>query len=279
MKNLISRLIILTFAAGLSIAARAQVLVDGSPMEVNSTPITELMVDGVTVASPTVSLQGATLVITTVVDPCADEESETCPGSIAFCEINSTHLTCPGSVAFCEVNPEHVSCEGSEAFCALPENESHPSCIVDPCAGGLPVFETLNWKSQPRKIHVTTGKLGVSSKFITSTSRTYKGYFSAVPDSQSGHLTRRMWFSECPGGAPIVRAYKQSGVTKNACDVTGVQPAITWSQEVNPAYVTQCKLDPNKQYYLNYSQAKFGSGSGPTSTSGLFRGASTSGTP
>lgn len=279
MKNLISRLIMLTFVAGLSIVARAQVLVDGSPMEVNSTPITELVVDGVTVASPTVSLQGGTLVITTVVDPCADPESETCPGSSAFCEINPTHLTCPGSEPFCEANPEHVSCPGSEAFCAVPENESHPSCIVDQCAGGLTVFETLNWKSQPRKITVTTGKQGVSSKFVTSASRSYKGYFAAAADTLSSSLTRRMWFSECPGGAPIVRSYKQSGITKNACDVSGVEPKLSWSQEASPVYVTQCKLDPNKQYYLNYSQAKFGTGTGPTSTSRLYRSASTSGAP
>jgi hypothetical protein len=279
MKKLIARLIMLTFIAGLSKAAYAQVLVDGTPMEVNATPITELVVDGVTVASPTVTLQGGRLVISTVVDPCADPESESCPGSVAFCEVNPSHLTCPGSTAFCEANPTHVSCPGSEAFCAVPGNETLPSCIVDVCAGGLTVFETLNWKSQPRKITVTTGKNGVSSKFVTSSSRTYKGYFAAAADTLSGSLTRRMWFSECPGGAPIVRSYRVSGVTKNACDVSGVEPKLSWSQESAPAYSTQCKLDPNKQYYLNYSQAKFGTGTGPTATSKMYRSASTSGTP
>lgn len=265
---------VLLLATGLATSAFAQVTVNG-------TPISQVVLNGVPVTNLSIVQAGGTLTISTadVTDPCEDPESSTCPGSIAFCEVNPTHASCPGSTAFCEANPAHVSCPGSVAFCAEPGNENHPSCQVSACQGGLTVIETLNWKSQPRKITVTTGKAGVSSKFVTSTSRTYKGYFAAAADSSSGHLTRRIWVSECPGGAPIVRSYTSKGVISNACDVSGVEPKLSWSQEANPAYVTQCKLQPNKQYYLNYSQAKYGTGAGPTATSKMYRSSSTSGTP
>lgn len=274
MKKQTLTLLILLLTAGIATSALAQVVVNG-------TPISQVVLNGVPVNNLSIVQEGGTLTISTdeVVDPCADPESESCPGSIAYCEINPTNVSCPGSTAFCIANPNHVSCPGSDQFCALPDNVSHPSCIVSECQGGLTVIETLNWSSQPRKITITTGKDGVSSKFVTSSSRSYKGYFSGYADSASGHLTRRMWFSECPGGAPIVRSYTVKGVTKNACDVSGVEPALSWTQESNPGYVTQCKLDPNKLYYVNYSQAKFGTGTGPTSTSKMYRGASTSGTP
>lgn len=274
MKKLTLPLFALLLASSLATSAIAQVVVNG-------TPISQVILNGVPVNSLSIVQQGGTLTISTedTVDPCADPASESCPGSIAFCEINPSNVACPGSSAFCTANPDHVSCPGSEEFCALPDNISHPSCVESQCQGGLNVFETINWKNQPRKITVTTGKNGVSSKFITSGSRSYKGYFAAAADSSSGSLTRRMWVSECPGGEPIVRSYTMRGDTHNACDVSGVEPKLSWSQESNPVYVTQCKLDPNKEYYLNYSQAKYGTGSGPTSTSKLYRSSSTSGTP
>ncbi len=274
MKKHILHVIFLMLASSFTAAAFAQVVVNG-------TPISQVILNGVPVTNLTIEQIEGTLTISTadVVNPCEDPESETCPGSTLFCEVNPNHASCPGSEAYCEANPEHVSCPGSAAFCALPDNVSHPSCVVDQCEGGLTVFETLNWKSQPRKISVTTGKTGVASKFITSASRTYKGYLAAAADSASGHLTRRMWFSECPGGQPIVDTYNYKGETKNACDVSGVEPKLSWSQEVNPTYSTQCRLDPNKQYYLNYEQAKFGTGAGPTSSSRIYRSASTSGSP
>jgi|GEM_PF-2780441 len=163
-----------------------------------------------------------------------------------------------------------------------------PACPVEPpppppgecgTVGAALVFETIPWSKVPMKTTVTTGKVGSASKFATTTSTTYRGYFSAVADTLSASLTRRMWFSECPGAAPIVQNYTLRGVLKNACDVTGVDTKLSWSQENQPAFVTTCKLIRNKTYYLNHSQAAFGTGSGPTSTSKLFRGASVGGTP
>ncbi len=141
------------------------------------------------------------------------------------------------------------------------------------------VFETIPWTALPNKIVLTTGKVGAASKFTTSLSTTYKGYFSGLATTASANLSRRMWFSECPGAAPIVRNYTIGGDVRNACDVSGVDLKLSWSQENTPAYVTTCKLTRGKTYYLNYSQAAFGTGSGPTTTSQLIRGAGKSGTP
>ena len=163
-----------------------------------------------------------------------------------------------------------------------------PACPVEPpppppgecgTVGAELVFETIPWAAIPGKKTLTTGKVGSASKFTTSSSTSYRGYFSGVATTATSSLTRRMWFSECPGAAPITRYYTVSGVQRNACDVTGVDLKLSWSQEDRPAYVTTCKLARGKTYYLNYSQSAFGSGSGPTTTSQLIRGASVGGTP
>lgn len=174
--------------------------------------------------------------------------------------------------------------------CSLPDSTANNPIACPPgppppppgqCGdvGAELVFETIPWAKIPGKTTVTTGKKVAASKFTTTTSATYKGYFSAVADSASGHLTRRMWFSECPGGEPIVQNYRAKVGTSNACDVTGVELKLSWTQESQSAYVTTCKLERNKTYYLNHSQAAFGSGIGPSATSKLFRGSSKSGTP
>jgi hypothetical protein len=135
----------------------------------------------------------------------------------------------------------------------------------------------LNWKKIPGKRTVVTGKGIASFKFKTTSSATYKGYFSAVADSSSGNLTRRIWISETAGGDPINRLYKGKDGITNAADVSGNEIKLMWTQG-NPIYPMQCRLDRNKEYYLNYSQAGF-NGSEPTDSSALISGASVSGKP
>ena len=274
MKKLNLSVIIFFLAAIFTLPVSAAVTVNG-------TAINEVRLNGVVVTNLSIVQNGETLTISSSNEPnpCADPQSETCPGSPAFCAVNPTSVSCPGSTAFCSANPADVSCPGSPAFCAVPANAGHSSCVVTQCPAGITVFETINWASQPSKITVTTGRAGVASKLVTSSSNSYKGYFIAVADTLSSSLTRRMWFSECPGGAPIVRNYTSGGVVKNACDVSGAEPKLTWSQEVTPSLVTQCKLEPSKRYYLNYKQSKFGSGPEPTSTSKFYRGSNTNRLP
>jgi len=137
----------------------------------------------------------------------------------------------------------------------------------------------LDWSNIPRKEQIVTGVGGAYSRFRTTTSKTYRGYISAAADSSSGHLTRRLWFSVTPLGEPITTMYLYKGELRNCCDVSGVEPALRWSQEKRPAFLNTCKLKRDKQYYLNYSQAAFGTGAGPTPLSRLIRGASTGGRP
>ncbi len=161
------------------------------------------------------------------------------------------------------------------------------SCPVEPpppppgecgTVGAALVLETISWSNIPTKKTITTGIVGAASKFTTSASTTYRGYFSAVATTASASMVRRLWFSVCPGGVPIVTNYTYKGVLKNACDVSGTEAKLNWSQESQPAYVTTCKLSRNKTYYLNHKQSA-GTGVGPSVTSQLIRGASFSGTP
>jgi hypothetical protein len=130
--------------------------------------------------------------------------------------------------------------------------------------------ETINWDHIPMKLKIVTGKKIVWSDFTTNSSTTYKGYFGAVPDSSSGNLTRRMYFSESPAGEPLKQEFRPG---KNACDVSGNEIKLSWSQQDKPNFITQCKLERNHKYYLNYQQKGFG-GSKPNANSAFIRGAS-----
>jgi hypothetical protein len=137
--------------------------------------------------------------------------------------------------------------------------------------------QPLNWKKIPGKQTIITGKGIASFKFKTTSSATYKGYFSAVADSSSGNLTRRMWFSTTAGGEPLEQWVKAGNRVINPSDVSGNEIKLSFTQGT-PANPMQCKLDRNKEYYLNYSQAGF-NGSEPTDTSALISGCSVSGKP
>ncbi len=133
------------------------------------------------------------------------------------------------------------------------------------------VIETLDWSNVIGSKVIETGITGAASKFTTTASTTYQGRVEAVGYPGSMHLVRRMWFSKCPGGERVVSDYIVAGVTKNACDRSGTEFALTWSQKDKPSSVTQCKLKREKTYYLNYLQTKGGS-EGPTPSSRMVRG-------
>ena len=137
--------------------------------------------------------------------------------------------------------------------------------------------EVITWEKIPAKRIIVTGAKGTYSSFTTNSSTTYKGYFSAVATSSTGHLSRRMWFSICVDrycDTPLKQEYRPG---KNACDVSGVDLKLSWSQEDKPSRITTCKLELNTRYNLNYSQSSFGSGAEPTAKAAMIRGASTSG--
>lgn len=133
----------------------------------------------------------------------------------------------------------------------------------------------LNWANLPRKEVVTTGAGVAWVPFKTTDSQSYAGYFGAAADSQSGHLERRLWISETPGGVPLM----QHLAGRAKCDVRGVEVKLSWSQADAPARAMTCKLNRRTAYYLNHQQFKFGAGPAPTASARLIRSASTSGTP
>lgn len=79
------------------------------------------------------------------------------------------------------------------------------------------------------------------------------GFFSSINTTRLAGM-RTAVISECPGsmsatGTPFPNGY-------NACEVTGTEAKISWSFDENsPPGPTQCRLDPNKTYYINVTHA------------------------
>ena len=102
-------------------------------------------------------------------------------------------------------------------------------------------METFKLNDAPGKKVIITGAGIVSSKIITTGSKSLHGYFSAVASSNSGGLTRRLWFSKTPAGEPIQHPYKFKGKTANAADVSGNEIKLSFTQG-EPANSMQVKL-------------------------------------
>jgi len=144
----------------------------------------------------------------------------------------------------------------------------------------MTTYTAIDWGDLPTKQTIVTGAGVASFKFTTTKSPTYKGYLSALANTGSSNLIRRIWISKKAGGKPIEQLYKgPGGVMTNACEVSGSTPKLSWSQEDNPRYPMTVKLERGKTYYLNYSQSAFNDGPAPTAKSSLIAAASTSGTP
>ncbi|HZJ96434.1 MAG TPA: hypothetical protein VFD12_01225 [Oligella sp.] len=75
------------------------------------------------------------------------------------------------------------------------------------------------------------------------------GNFVASGTTQRGG-TRTVTVSECPGSAKPAGVTYETGY--NACSSSGLEPAISWTyHNSRPTGIGQCRLDPNKQYYIN----------------------------
>ena len=124
----------------------------------------------------------------------------------------------------------------------------------------------LNWGGLPRKETIKCGANVLSSRFVTTKSETYAGYFGIEPDSTSGHLTPRLWISKRPGG----KALKQRGA-----DVSGQGAKLSWSQADEPARGVELKR--GRVYYLNHQLLPIGDGKKPTRSVSFIRSANTRG--
>ena len=64
----------------------------------------------------------------------------------------------------------------------------------------------------------------------------------------SASAERTMVISECPGKMESV----SPAGTYDACIVTGKEVSLKWSfNTTRPSGASQCRLDPNKEYYIN----------------------------
>lgn len=125
-----------------------------------------------------------------------------------------------------------------------------------PIADKKIVVETLDWTDVYFKDYVTTGTNVVAYNFRTTSLETYDGHFSFAALPESNNYMRRTWFSKCAGGPPLDQTYTYGAGKKfNPCDTRGIEHALIWTQSANATH-SVCKLNKNKNYYLNMQQTQ-----------------------
>ena len=129
-----------------------------------------------------------------------------------------------------------------------PDTEPTPPPVDSSCSAESQelVFETLDWSNQGGQTVVNSTRTVSASRFTTTAGSSFAGYVTVVPTTGTGDVTRKIWISQCPGGAPV----------SAKCEDTGTEARVTWTQFDN-AY---CDLNTNTTYYLNYQNLN-GSGS------------------
>lgn len=79
--------------------------------------------------------------------------------------------------------------------------------------------------------------------FTTTSNPEYSGQLSVIYFSNSGRVIKDFWFSECPGGSPVIAS--SSGI----CEKTSQQADLYWQQSQIDAY--RCTLKENHRYFFN----------------------------
>ena len=73
---------------------------------------------------------------------------------------------------------------------------------------------------------------------------------SAVTTKNSAE--RVMVISDCPGSMVPAKTSTVNARGENTCTAFGLEPSLAWSHDkALPRGTSQCRLDPNKQYYIN----------------------------
>jgi hypothetical protein len=117
--------------------------------------------------------------------------------------------------------------------------------IIPPDTGSCgpispPVFENFEWSSGTGLTQVIKmlGYNASSSCFQTTSGTQYAGQLALQPTTGWGNVSRKVWISGSPGGAPV----------SSKCTAEGAGPVIRWTQYDN----RYCDLQPETVYYLNF---------------------------
>lgn len=93
-----------------------------------------------------------------------------------------------------------------------------------------------------------------SRPFTTTGGGSYGGTINIAEAASFESVIRKVWISECPGGAPIATRCNAEGVSTRT---------VRWAQITGYRY---CELEKNKDYYLNFMNTA-NCGAGQTCTS------------
>lgn len=142
-----------------------------------------------------------------------------------------------------------------------PQCTDDPNNTSDPCddgfipptnpgecgevASNVTVTAPLNWAQPGNTPRISLGRDEVKATPFTTTSNfAYEGQIGAVSTTGNSHVQRRMWISECPGGAPLPHATSK-------CESTGTSnTTVRWTQSGLFTPI-RCGLDTNTSYYFN----------------------------
>lgn len=118
--------------------------------------------------------------------------------------------------------------------------------ITTTCAGApadVVLTEDVDWAIQGSQTLIPLGQSNIASTRFTATANPeYSGQVSVVSSTGNSSVQRRVWISQCPGGAAL---------PDSQCDKLGSSSTVLrWSQG-EPSAI-DCNIEPLDRYYINY---------------------------
>lgn len=87
----------------------------------------------------------------------------------------------------------------------------------------------------------------IAYPFTTTSNPEYTGQLSIIYFSNAGRVSKDLWLSECPGGAPV------TALSSGVCEKRSQQADLYWQQSQKDAY--RCTLKTNHRYFFNIRNA------------------------
>ena len=131
--------------------------------------------------------------------------------------------------------------------------------VVDAACGAIPEGSVTNYNHDWKKSIVPDVNKPLSLKgesvysLRINNADGLQGYGSVATHATARNSAQRtLIISECPGSLTPASSNVSLG-TKDSCVSTGTEPSLNWTyhKSVPSGKVSQCRLDPNKDYYVN----------------------------
>ena len=138
--------------------------------------------------------------------------------------------------------------------------ETGGDTVVDASCGTLPKGITANFnhpwdKSIASNIRMPIGLKGLDAYSLKMNKPAGIMGFGNVRVASTANVSanRTLVVSDCPGSMKPAKSSITHPNGYNACVSVGIENTVSWTHNLKNPSVTECKLDPNKQYYINIS--------------------------